>query len=467
MTEDLTYIWQEVQRALRDAVGTSAYEIWLAPVQPRSLDGRHLDVAAPEELRAWITDRFGAVLDRVASRVLQRSVTVRVGRLSGNDTGSGPDGRFEVPRSARDAVEPEVPTDVPLNPKFSFDQFVIGDASRFAHASALAVAELPGQAYNPLFIYGPPGVGKTHLLHAVGNYVRAYGGGLTVRYTTSERFTNDFVSSVKAGGPTMERFKDRYRRPDVLLIDDVQFLQSKARTQEEFFHTFNALLEAGSQLVMTADRLPGDFQAFQERLQARFASGLVTEIEPPDRSARLTILRKRAAHDGIHLEDPGVLALVADRVTASVRALEAALIRIVAFASLTGREIDRDLAEHVLRDLYPRETAPGIGQERPATTVPAIQTLVCEAFAVTEDELVSTDRSARVAWPRQVAMYLARRHTDTTLPAIGRQFGGRSHTTVMHAVKTTTRRLEVDEEAREVVHRLHARLGSAAPDRQD
>jgi chromosomal replication initiator protein len=360
---------------------------------------------------------------------------------------------------------------VDLNPKFSFDQFVIGDANRFAHAAALAVSELPGQAYNPLFIYGPPGVGKTHLLHAIGNYVLRYGGGLTVRYTTVERFTNEFVSSLKAGGRAMDHFKDRYRRPDVLLIDDIQFLQSKAKTEEEFFHTFNALHEAGSQLVMTADRIPGDLNALEDRLRARFGSGLVADIGAPDLSTRLTVLRKRVQHDGLQIPDPGVLPLIADRVTESVRALEGALIRVVAFASLTGRPLDCEVADEVLRGLYRREPQVGgsAGPVRPApsVTVAGVQALVCEAFSLTREELLAADRSARVAWPRQVAMYLARTHTAETLPSIGRQFGGRNHTTVMHAVRTTTRRIAEDREAYDLVHSLTARLQGVDPDRRD
>jgi chromosomal replication initiator protein len=469
VTQDLSHIWQEIQTRLQTTVGVSTYEIWLAPVQAVAFDGRYLDLRAPGELCAWITDRFGGVLDRVASSVLDTAVHVRVQAGPEPATDARAQRRGAATRTtAPDDDPPRREHDVPLNPKFSFEQFVIGDTNRFAHASALAVAELPGQAYNPLFIYGPPGVGKTHLLHAIGNYVLLYGGGLTVRYTTVERFTNEFVSSLKAGGRAMDHFKDRYRRPDVLLIDDIQFLQSKAKTEEEFFHTFNALHEAGSQLVMTADRLPGDLDALEDRLRARFASGLVADIGAPDLPTRLTVLRKRVQHDGIQLTDPGVLPLVADTVTESVRALEGALIRIVAFASLTGRTLDCELADEVLRGLYRREASPGTPLRPAATvTVAGIQALVCDVFSLTREELLSANRSARIAWPRQVAMYLAREHTSETLPAIGRQFGGRNHTTVMHAVKITTRRISDDREAYDVVHSLTARLQGIHPDRRD
>ncbi len=475
MTQDLSHIWQEIRRRLEATVGSSTYEIWLAPVRAVGFDGTRLELSAPEELHAWVTDRFGGVLERAAADVLGRRVQVHVQAAGSGGPTSAPGSRRRrsapTPAAAPTPAEEAGERDVGLNPKFTFDQFVIGDANRFAHAAALAVSELPGQAYNPLFIYGPPGVGKTHLLHAIGNYVLRYGGGLSVRYTTVERFTNEFVSSLKAGGKAMDHFKDRYRRPDVLLIDDIQFLQSKAKTEEEFFHTFNALHEAGSQLVMTADRIPGDLNALEDRLRARFGSGLVADIGAPDLSTRLTVLRKRVQHDGIQLADPGVLPLVADRVTESVRALEGALIRVVAFASLTGRTLDTSLADEVLRGLYRRDPRPGGSaappRPAPAVTVAGVQSLVCDAFSLTREELLSADRSARVAWPRQVAMYLARTHTAETLPAIGRQFGGRNHTTVMHAVKTTTRRIAEDREAYDVVHKLTARLQGVDPDRRD
>ncbi|WP_354699746.1 Chromosomal replication initiator protein DnaA [Paraconexibacter sp. AEG42_29] len=476
MSLDLSHIWLEIQAELQSTVGLSTYEIWLAPIQPVDLLGEVLHVRVPAELSAWVADRFSGVLDSAATTVLARPVRVQLDADAEPIAAARDARRTPSRRPAEPSQEPAGDErEVPLNPKFCFDQFVIGDTNRFAHASALAVAELPGQAYNPLFIYGPPGVGKTHLLHAIGNYVERYGGGLTVRYTTVERFTNEFVFSLKKGGSAMDRFKGRYRHADVLLIDDIQFLQSKVRTEEEFFHTFNALHEAGSQLVMTSDRLPGDLDDLEDRMRARFASGLVADIGAPDLATRLTVLRKRVHHDGIRIDDPGVLPLVADTVTESIRALEGALIRVVAFASLTGRALDCDLADEVLRGLYRREATgsdtPGASRRgrppSPAVTVGAIQDLVCQTFSLTRTELLSPGRSARLAWPRQVAMYLAREHTAETLPAIGKQFGGRGHTTVMHAVKATTKRIATDREAYDAVHTLSAQLRAAHPDRQD
>jgi chromosomal replication initiator protein len=468
VTQDLVHIWTAVQDALRRSVGASTYDVWLAPLQPVGVEGATLVVGAPPEIRDWVAERFERPLAKAAAEVLGRGARVEVVEAgvprSSSSAGAG----------ASPALEAALPEAAELNPKFTFAQFVIGDTNRFAHAAALAVAELPGQAYNPLFIYGPPGVGKTHLLHSIGNYVREYGNGLTVRYTTTERFTNEFVASLRTDAAARERFKDRYRRTDVLLIDDIQFLASKAKTEEEFFHTFNALYDTGSQLVLTSDRLPRDLDALEDRMRERFESGLVTDIQAPDLATRLTVLRKRVQHDAVELAEAATLDVIAERIPTNIRALEGALIRVVAFGSLTGRALTADLAAEVLDGLYgrgePRKAAGGVrggvGFGLPDVTVARVQQLVCEAFALSHDELLSSSRAARVSWPRQVAMYLSREHTQESLPSIGRSFGGRNHTTVMHAVKRTVERLATDPEAFEAVQELTARLTSGGSDRR-
>ena len=423
----------------------STFEIWLAPLTARALVDDTLFVAAPDEIRSWVADRFGRVLRTCTASVLGDHVGVDVVAHDAPIATAVPQARGGPGTgiACEEAVE--------FHPKLTFDQFVIGDSNRFAHAASLAVAELPGQAYNPLFLYGPPGLGKTHLLHAIGNYIRAHGGGLRVRSTTAERFTNEFVLALQTRD--IDEFKARFRENDVLLIDDVQFLQRKARTEEEFFHTFNALHETGSQLVLTCDRLPADMAALEARLLERFQAGLVAELKPPDLATRLTILRKRVHHDGIHLDDDGALHAIAHRITSNARALEGALIRVVAFHSLTRRPIDVELANEVLDGLYPNApTAPA------APTVARVQALTCEAFSISRDELLSSGRSGRVAWPRQVAMYLARRHTGETLPAIGRQFGGRNHTTVIYACRKAGERIATDPAAQAAVRDLERRL---------
>ena len=283
MTDDPDHTWRRIQSELRQRVPPDMYEIWLAPLRLVEVAGDQVVIEAPRELRAWVAERFARVLQASAIAVLGASAVVRV---RAGDERPQPRRRIGDPAGAAED-DLAATADTGLNPKYTFEQFVMGDANRFAHAAALAVAELPGQAYNPLFIYGPPGVGKTHLLHSIGNYVRATSNGLSVRYTTVETFTNDFIAAITKG--SMARFKGRLRRSDVLLIDDVQFLASKVKTEEEFFHTFNALYESGSQLVLTCDRLPRDLEALEDRLRERFEAGLVTAIAPPDLATRLTL----------------------------------------------------------------------------------------------------------------------------------------------------------------------------------
>jgi chromosomal replication initiator protein len=341
------------------------------------------------------------------------------------------------------------------NPKLTFDQFVIGDCNRLAHAAALTVAEMPAQAYNPLFICGPPGVGKTHLLSAIANLLLTHNPGLTVRLTNGEAFTNAFLAALASGHT--DHFKARFRDVDVMLLDDVQFLERKTRTEEEFFHTFNALYDGGRQVVLTSDRPPLDLQGLEDRLRERFQAGLVADMRPPDPTTRLAILRKRAQHDGIDAPDERALELIAERIDSNVRALEGALIRVVAFSSLTGRALTPELTEEVLNGLYPRA---GKASTR---TVREIQDAACAQFGISTTELLSSARTPRLAWPRQLAMYLAREVTGESLPAIGRQFGGRDHTTVLHACRRASQRIREDERAAEAVEKLCRSLGIAQP----
>jgi chromosomal replication initiator protein len=452
---DLAHIWPAIQSELKRAVPEHTYDLWLAPLRPVAIDGDTVVVVAPEGMRPRIADRFGRVLQSCAAAVLGPATQVDV-------TAPG-----DVPRETRGGGQPEplAPAGDGINQSLTFESFVIGDTNRFAHAAALSVAESPGQAYNPLFIYGPPGVGKTHLLHAIGNYILRYGAGLTVRYSTAEAFTNAFVWALHGGD--IERFKARFRRTDVLLIDDVQFLESKAKTEEEFFHTFNALQDIGSQLVLTSDRLPHDLDALHDRLRERFEAGLVTDIQPPDLATRMTVLRKRARHDGADVSE-AVLEAIARRIPGNIRTLEGALIRVVAYGSLSGETMTPQLAGTVLDGFYGPERRVGAGRPGApgAISLEAIQDAVCETFHITREELLSPSRAARLVWPRQVAMYLARENTELTFPAIARRFGGRNHTTVMHAVKRAAERLGSDREAFDTVRDLTERL-SARPDRPD
>jgi chromosomal replication initiator protein len=310
-----------------------------------------------------------------------------------------------------------------LNPKYQFETFVIGSSNRFAHAAAVAVAEAPAKAYNPLFIYGESGLGKTHLLHAIGHYTRALVPGCRVRYVSSEEFTNDFINSIRDGRG--ELFRKRYRNIDVLLVDDIQFLENKEQTQEEFFHTFNTLHNANSQIVITSDRTPKQLVTLEDRLRNRFEWGLITDVQPPELETRIAILRKKAAAE--RLDAPAeVLEFIASKISSNIRELEGALIRVTAFASLNRQSVDLALAEIVLKDLIADAAGPEI-------TAPTIMAQTAAYFSISMEDLCGSSRSRVLVQARQVAMYLCRELTDLSLPKIGQAFGGRDHTTVMHA----------------------------------
>jgi chromosomal replication initiator protein len=434
--EEVEPIWSGIREELRRETPDLKFHIWLAPLEPAALDGRTLYVRAPEHIRGCVGERYLPLLRRAAAKELGDGAAVEV---------VGPD--WEQPQAPSPlATKDQRPAT--LNPKYTFEQFVIGDGNRLAHAAALAAAELPAQAYNPLFLHGPPGLGKTHLLHAIGNYIGRYGVGLSVRYATVEEFTGAFVEAVR--GRSTSSFRDSFRGADVVLIDDVQFLANKERTKEEFFHTFNALLGSGRQLVLTSDRAPEELPELERRLEERFRSGLVVELEAPGFDVRRAILAKRARLDGVEVA-PGVIDEIARCVSSSVRALEGALIRVVAYASLRGEEPTAALVRRVVSRLGP-EPSPTCG-------LTEILAATAAEFQVEREELLARTRRPPVAQARQVAMFLARELTDHSLPEIGRGIGGRNHTTVLHAVNSVSSSMRSDPSVRNAVDNLRHRLG--------
>jgi chromosomal replication initiator protein len=433
-------LWTEVSGRLKGALNDTTYGTWFGDVSSRELTDEAFVLSVPNDFtREWIEGHF---LDLIGAAVRDAGGTERQIQLSVEQEvePAGPMQQEDAPPT-RPAFD--------MSQKYTFDSFVIGSSNRFAHAAALAVAESPAQAYNPLFIYGGTGLGKTHLLQAVGQYVGEHSKKLSVRYITSETFMNDFINSLR--DKRIEGFKQRYRTYDLLLIDDIQFLEHKERIQEEFFHTFNSLYEAGRQIVISSDRPPREISTLEERLRSRFEWGLITDIQPPDLETRIAILRKKVKTDGIHVPDPQVLTFIAGRVSTNIRELEGALTRVVAFSSLTARPMTVELAQDVLKDVFPQGEAPEVSIER-------IQTTVTERFGLSMDELCGDRRSQNIVYPRQVAMYLSRELTDASLPKIGREFGGRDHTTVIHATSKIARLIREDRSVYNLVQELTARI---------
>lgn len=447
-------IWDAIRTELRRETPDFKFHIWLDPLRLAAIRGTTVYVRAPEHIRTSITERYLPLLRRAVTVGFDSRALVEVvgddWEPPADEGGGGGGGRVRGGGAAA-GEPPERPSDR-LNPKYTFDQFVIGAANRFAHAAGLAAAELPGHSYNPLFLHGSPGNGKTHLLHAIGNYVERFGSGLRVRYATIEEFTSEFVEAVRTNRTA--EFKQRFRGADVVLIDDVQFLAGRDRTREEFFHTFNSLLASGRQLVMTSDRAPDDIPGIEERLIERFRSGLVAELETPEIGVRMAILAKRARLDNVELA-PDALAEIAARVTTSVRALEGALIRVIAYASMNEREPTPDLVRHVLRRLRADE-APDV------RSVNEIIEATAQEFGLEPADLRGKSRQQSVTAARHVAMYLAKELTQHSPSEIGEAIGGRDRKTVTHGITRATEVIGSDQLMRNSVNNLRRRLAHSA-----
>lgn len=473
-TAHLASVWENILTITKKEINPHLWETWIrSSIIPLSLTDTTLTIGVPKEfVREWICKTYLSNIQAAAQGILKKDITVIVTNLNLPDQEEQDDPEPTTPDipslSYTDSTVTHTPppiiqttedetmtvkkntTDFTsiLNPKYTFETFVIGNSNRFPHAASLAVAEAPAKAYNPFFIYGGVGLGKTHLMHAIGHRILDNHPHLKVLYISTEKFTNDLINSIRDNSP--EAFRQKYRSIDVLLIDDIQFLMKRERTQEEFFHTFNTLHEANKQIIISSDRPPKEIQTLEDRLRSRFEWGLITDIKPPDLETRIAILRKKALGENISVPND-VMVLIASRIENNIRELEGALIRVMAYASLNHLPINITTATDALKDLFPHGKPVQISIE-------SIQLTVCQYFKLKMDDLLAKKRTRNVAYPRQIAMYLCREMTDSSLPQIGQVFGGRDHTTVLHAHDKITRERLTDATLNNTITELTRRI---------
>lgn len=408
MSTDLIELWNKTLAILRDELSQTSFDTWLKATYLESYTNDRIIISVPNEFaKEWLETRYYNLIKDTLELILNKNLSIT----------------FTTQYSSASVKKSREISDAKLNPKYTFDTFVIGNGNRFAHAAAQAVADAPAKSYNPLFIYGGVGLGKTHLMQAIGHFVLQNNPEYRVMYVSSEKFTNELVNSIR--DDRTQQFRNKYRTIDVLLVDDIQFLTGKEATQEEFFHTFNTLHDADKQIIISSDKPPQKIPTLEDRLRSRFEWGLITDIQPPDYETRLAILRKKAENENIHLRDE-VLAFIAEKIDSNIRKLEGALLKVAAYGSVKNEEIDASLAEKILQDMLPQS------QQKPIT-VDLIQEKVSCFYKLKKEDLKAKKRTRAVAHPRQIAMYLTREMTDLSLPVIGNNFGGRDHTTVMHA----------------------------------
>lgn len=425
-------VWQEALAYIQSKVPKQVYDTWFIPARLERLDDSSAQIGVPNKFFGdWLSQHYGSLLKEAVSTARGGGETA-VTFVVLNRTATGENDQAAVTQAVKTASAMKPKRGIQLNPKYTFKNFVVGAGNQFAHAACMAVAEQPAKAYNPLFIYGGVGLGKTHLLNAIANHV-AERTDLRIAYLTTEQFTNEVINSIRYD--KMMDLRKRYRHIDMLMIDDIQFLAGKERTQEEFFHTFNALYEAHKQIVLSSDRFPKDMPDIEERLRSRFEWGLIADLQPPDVETRIAILRKKSEDEGVTLPED-VIQFLSTTMKSNIRELEGSLVRLSAYASLTGQAITLDMAKNVLRDL--------IGDKKKIVSMEDIQETVSTWFHVKISDLKSRRRSKTLVHPRQIAMYLCRELTDASYPEIGRLFGGKDHTTIIHACRQITKAREAD-----------------------
>jgi chromosomal replication initiator protein len=494
-TLQATIVWEQVLQKLEQELSKLMIDTWLKPTIPLKLTETTLEIGTPKQIiKEWLESRYLPIISSTVQYITNKPLNVIFVNLDIDDeittvtnttketlpttqilttpplnlesenekkTDYSPTTSLSMakqphiykPSSESDqnfslTLNPAEESMAVLNPKYIFETFVIGNSNRLAHAASLAVAEAPANAYNPFFVYGGVGLGKTHLMHAIGHRILKNHPHLKLLYISSEKFTNELINSIRDGNP--ESFRQKYRNIDVLLVDDIQFLAKKEHTQEEFFHTFNTLHEANKQIIMSSDRPPREIQTLEDRLRSRFEMGLITDIQPPDLETRIAILRKKAIMEHLNVSND-VMVYIASRIDNNIRELEGALIRVMAYASLTNQNIDIDLATEALKDIFPHGKPKQI-------TVELIQETIASYFKLKIDELLAKKRTRNVAYPRQIAMYLSRELTETSLPRLGEMFGGRDHTTVIHAYDKISRERNADIKLSNTIKELIKRI---------
>lgn len=449
MDTHLNQLWEKTLNIVKSEMTEVSFNTWIKSCEPLSMASDSIKIGVPNEFtRDILEQRYKDLVANAIRLISSKKYTIEFLIESDfqKEEVNAKDTSKETQKHSSVVVSDEM--SATLNPKYTFDSFVIGNSNRFAHAASLAVAEAPAKAYNPLFIYGGVGLGKTHLMHAIGHYILQNNSKSKVVYVSSEKFTNELINSIK--DDKNEEFRNKYRNVDVLLIDDVQFIAGKERTQEEFFHTFNALHDANKQIILSSDRPPKEIPTLEDRLRSRFEWGLIADIQAPDFETRMAILKKKADVENLNVANE-VMVYIATKIKANIRELEGALIRIVAYSSLTGRDITVDLASEALKDIISNKHSKNI-------TIDTIQDVVSSYYNLRVEELKSQRRTRNVAYPRQIAMYLSRKLTDLSLPKIGEEFGGRDHTTVIHAYEKISQNLKTDEVLQNTVNDITKKL---------
>ncbi|MBY7141514.1 chromosomal replication initiator protein DnaA [Virgibacillus sp. NKC19-3] len=445
--ENLNELWVATLEKIEEEVSKPSFETWLKSTKAEKLEENTLIISAPNEFaRDWLETQYTELISNILEDVTGTRLATK---FIIPDSVTQPEEEEKGPKPKSSGNTGDVSKTM-LNSKYTFDTFVIGAGNRFAHAASLAVAEAPAKAYNPLFIYGGVGLGKTHLMHAVGHYVQQHNPEAKVVYMTSEKFTNEFINAIM-DNKTLN-FRNKYRNVDVLLIDDIQFIAGKESTQEEFFHTFNTLHEENKQIIISSDRPPKEIPTLEDRLRSRFEWGLITDITPPDLETRIAILNKKAKAEGLDIPNE-VMLYIANQIDTNIRELEGALIRVVAYSSLINQDIDAPLAADALKDIIP--------SNKPRTiTIQGIQEAVGEKYNVRLEDFPAKKRTKAIAFPRQIAMYLSRELTDFSLPKIGEEFGGRDHTTVIHAHEKIVKSMENDTNLTSEIEEIKEQLKS-------